>query len=249
MIFYFSGTGNSKWAAMQLASLTKDRTIDITSEEATPDLQEEQQVGVVFPVYAWGMPEPMRQFVTKLGKTKAFTFGLCTCGADAGKTMKQLSRIYRLNSSYSLIMPNNYIIGSELEDEQEVRGKIQNARKELRRISEEILRRQEVYRVQEGTFARVKSGVIHAGFEKFARNTRPFYTTEACNGCGLCVRSCPARTISLANGKPVWGNQCYQCMHCIHYCPQQAVQYGKATKGRRRYTIEAYLTEEKTEES
>lgn len=139
MIFYFSGTGNSKWAAIQLASLTKDRAVDITAEETIPDLQEERQVGFVFPVYAWGVPEPMRQFVTKLGRTRAFTFGLCTCGADAGRTMKQLSRIYRLDSSYSLVMPNNYMIGSELEDEQEVRQKIQNAREELTRIGEELL--------------------------------------------------------------------------------------------------------------
>lgn len=241
MIFSFSGTGNSEWVAAQLARLTEDRTGNITDLEEIPELQDERQVGFVFPIYAWGAPEPMVQFMTKLKKTDAFTFGVCTCGADAGKAMKRLSKIYRLDSSYSLCMPNNYIVGSELEEEFEIRQKIQNAYQELWRISRELLRRERVYRVQEGKFAWLKSGPIHTGFEKFARSTRPFYVTEACIGCGRCVGMCPARSISMVHEKPVWSEQCYQCMRCIHQCPCQAIQYGKATEDRRRYTIQDYL--------
>ncbi|HIW93407.1 MAG TPA: hypothetical protein H9868_02585 [Candidatus Flavonifractor merdipullorum] len=32
-----------------------------------------------------------------------------------------------------------------------------------------------------------------------------------------------------------------QRLRCINECPRQAIQYGKATAGRRRYTIRAYL--------
>ena len=32
MIFYFSGTGNTRWAAIRLASATQERLIDIAEE-------------------------------------------------------------------------------------------------------------------------------------------------------------------------------------------------------------------------
>lgn len=245
MIFYFSGTGNSAWAAEQLAHLTGDQAIDIISFTETPDISTEKQTGFVFPVYAWGVPEPVAGFAKKLKQTKGFTFGICTCGEEAGMAMKHFNRLYPLNSSYSLTMPNNYIIGSDTDGEKEIRTKIDNARKELQKIAEEILQRKNVYRVHEGSLAGLKSGPVNFGFNKFARNTRPFYTTDACNGCGVCVKNCPASTITLKDNTPVWGKHCYQCLRCINECPQQAIQYGKSTEGRRRYTLWPYLAEKK----
>lgn len=241
MIFYFSGTGNSAWAARQLAHLTGDEACDITKLNDLPNMDNAKQIGFVFPVYAWGAPEIMADFAKKLPGTQVFTFGVCTCGEDAGLTMKRFSRLYPLSSSYSLLMPNNYILGSDTDDEGEIRQKIMAARTELERMAQEILRQEEVYRVHEGALAGVKSHLANFGFNKFARSAKPFFAEDSCNGCGQCARNCPASAISLRDGKPVWAAQCCQCLRCINECPQQAIQYGKSTAGRRRYTIRAYL--------
>lgn len=237
MIFYFSGTGNSQWAAEQIACLTEDKAYDISKQKQRPDLHEEKQIGLVFPVYAWGVPEPMLHFAASLEKTDAFTFGVCTCGSEAGLAMKKLSRLYPLNSSYSLVMPNNYIIGADVDDEQTVQRKISAARQEIQALSGEVLQRKNVYRVNEGSFAGLKSGFVNFGFNRFARSTKAFYASDACNGCGLCAKNCPAATISLVDGKPAWGKQCYQCLRCINECPQRAIQYGKGTISKGRYSI------------
>ena len=147
MIFYFSGTGNSAWAARQLARLIGDEAYDITSLKELPDMDNARQIGFVFPVYAWGAPEIMTEFVKKLPKTQSFTFGVCTCGGDAGLTMKQFSKVYPLSSSYSLVMPNNYIIGSDTDNEGEIHQKITAARAELERMAQEIQQQEPVYRV------------------------------------------------------------------------------------------------------
>ena len=244
MIFYFSGTGNSAWAARQLAKLTGDTAYDITSLNERPDIDNAKQIGFVFPVYAWGAPEIMAEFAKKLPHPQAFTFGVCTCGADAGLAMKQFSKVYPLSSSYSLVMPNNYIIGSDTDNEDEILPKLTAARSELERISGEIRRQNWVYRVHEGGLAGVKSHLVNFGFNRFARSTKPFFAEDSCNGCGLCMRSCPAHAITLQDGKPVWAVQCYQCLRCINHCPQQAIQYGKSTAGRRRYTIHSYLPQD-----
>ena len=244
MIFYFSGTGNSAWAARQLARLTDDEACEITNLNGLPDMHHAKQIGFVFPVYAWGAPEIMADFAQKLPRPQVFTFGVCTCGGDAGLTMKQFSKRYPLSSSYSLVMPNNYIIGSDTDDQDEILQKITAARAELERISGEIRRQEQVYRVHEGALAGVKSHLANFGFNKFARSAKPFFAEDSCNGCGLCVRNCPAHAISLRDGTLVWAEQCFQCLRCINECPQQAIQYGKTTAGRRRYTIRAYLPQD-----
>ena len=244
MIFYFSGTGNSAWAARQLARLTGDKAYDITNLNQLPDLDNAEQIGFVFPVYAWGAPEIIVEFAKKLPRTQSFTFGVCTCGGDAGLTMKQFSKVYPLSSSYSLVMPNNYIIGSDTDNEGEIRQKITTARAELKRMAQEIQQQKPVYRVHEGGLAGVKSHLVSFGFNKFARSAKPFFAEDSCNGCGLCMKNCPARAITLRNGKPVWAAQCFQCLRCINECPQQAIQYGKSTAGRRRYTIWEYLPQD-----
>jgi nitroreductase/NAD-dependent dihydropyrimidine dehydrogenase PreA subunit len=53
----------------------------------------------------------------------------------------------------------------------------------------------------------------------------PNITPERCNGCGLCIRVCPADVLSLADGRAiVSGTGCIQCGHCIGACPEQAVR-------------------------
>lgn len=43
MIFYFSGTGNSKWIAQQLAHNTDDELFDITKLAQVPNLEHQKK--------------------------------------------------------------------------------------------------------------------------------------------------------------------------------------------------------------
>lgn len=240
MIYYFSGTGNSRWAARKLAALTGDEARDIIGLDAVPTCQGEARIGLVFPIYAWGAPEPVLDFARQLDKAGAFTFAVGTCGSEAGHALKKLAAVFPLDSCYSLVMPNNYVIGSELEDEATVRAKLDAAETELAAIAAELRENKPVNRVHEGALAGLKSGLANFGFNRFARSTKSFYATDACNGCGLCAQNCPAHTITLTNGKPVWTAQCYQCLRCLNECPQTAIQYGKATETRGRYSLRRY---------
>lgn len=47
---------------------------------------------------------------------------------------------------------------------------------------------------------------------------------------GLC-KALSLSNIRLEDGSPVWGSDCTHCMACICRCPEQAIEYGKASLG------------------
>lgn len=240
MIYYFSGTGNSRWVAGQLASRMGERAVNMVAQTTVPSV-EGQFIGLVFPVYAWGMPEPVLDFVKQLKGKPEFAFGVCTCGGEAGMTMENLGKVFPLDSAYSVVMPNNYVMGSELETAERIASMITDATQKLDRIANQLIARQPAIEVHTGSLAWVKSNVFNLGFNKAARRTSPFFVTDKCISCGICARDCPAHTITMVEGKPQWGKKCYQCTACINLCPTKAIEYGKGTAARGRYRIEDYL--------
>ena len=76
MIFYFSGTGNTKWAASKLASATHEDLISIAPYMRADDsshtlaepfiLKENERLGFVFPVHGWRVPKLVREFIGKM---------------------------------------------------------------------------------------------------------------------------------------------------------------------------------------
>lgn len=235
MILYFSATGNSRWVALQLAEMTGDRAFDMTKRNPTSYDLTGQTIGLVFPIYAWGVPEPVQQFVRALKGSPAFSFAVATCGQEAGRALDKLGEYFPLNSRYSIVMPDNYIFWLEPENGESGREKVEAAKKRLPQIAAEIAKHKPTDEVHRGKMAALKSGPINEGFNRFARSTRPFYADTRCTGCGLCASICPAHTIHLENGKPHWGKSCYQCTACINRCPAGAIQYGKGTRKRTRY--------------
>lgn len=239
MIFYFSGTGNSKWVAEELAKQIDDTAMDLITVGKAPIVPLDT-FGLVFPIYAWGIPEPVRLFLNSATGRSAFSFAICTYGEDAGHAMKDLKSLYPFNSTYSIVMPNNYIIGYDVDPAEVIQHKIASAKIQFQTIAKEVQNQQSVNKVTEGSLPRLKSLLISPLFDRFARRTKPFYATSECISCGLCARNCPTQTIKLIDGKPQWGDHCYQCTACINHCPVQAIQFGKSTINRGRYFLEMH---------
>lgn len=60
---------------------------------------------------------------------------------------------------------------------------------------------------------------------KEARQHFPFLpiTSDACNGCGMCVNTCVHHAITLKDGIAHTNNdECISCMRCIQVCPMHA---------------------------
>lgn len=129
MIFYFSGTGNTKWAASKLAAATREDLISIAPYMRADDsshnlaepfiLKENERLGFVFPVHGWRVPKLVREFISKMKiqrepsdasaenkakaddslKNRPFTYCVCTAGDSIGLTIENLNEVISLNPS------------------------------------------------------------------------------------------------------------------------------------------------------
>jgi len=69
MIFYFSGTGNTRWAAEHLAAATGERLLFIPEElkgDCRYTLAAGERIGFCFPTHGWQPPRIVRQFIRRL---------------------------------------------------------------------------------------------------------------------------------------------------------------------------------------
>jgi len=242
MIFYFSGTGNSEWVAKQIAEGTGDTTVNIIEilrdKKSITDFKANEKIGIVFPIYAWGAPEPVLQFVKMLKTNKEnYLFAIATCGDEAGNAMGRLNKSFPLNSCWSVAMPNNYIIMYDVDSAELVKQKIDSAKVKISVICQDIISGRSVQDVSNGSMPFFKSAIINPFFKIYANNTKNFKVEKACTSCGLCEKLCPLGTISMKDGQPVWGKSCTQCLACISHCPVKAIQYGSSTQNKGRYVF------------
>jgi MinD superfamily P-loop ATPase len=81
----------------------------------------------------------------------------------------------------------------------------------------------------------VFSWIYHLSFKQIEKMDKNFRVDEKCNHCGICRNVCPAQNILMVQGRPVWQHRCEQCLACIQWCPQKAIQVGNKTSGFERY--------------
>jgi ferredoxin/flavodoxin len=262
MIFYFTGTGNSLYAANHIAEAQGERLVSIArlmsrKEDAYHfEMGEKELLGFAFPVFAWGPPKMVLDFISKLDVSgKPYVFSLSTCGNDEGRTTRIMrkalaARGLNLDSAFSLQMPNNSIVGFDV-DPKEVEGeKLKAAELMLSEINKVISKRQtNINLTIPGRFPALKSALVNTLFNRFALSTRHFSADDKCNGCGVCEKVCPVQTIRLDGGRPAWGKECTQCLACINRCPSHAIQYGKGTAQKGRYHHPDLISLEKKDRS
>lgn len=243
MIYYFSGTGNSRAVAQELSRLLDMRAFDISAKDCPSDLCNEQIVIWVFPIYSWGLPPAVVDFIGSINAvTEALHYMVCTCGDDIGRADRQWMRLmaakgFDIGAAYSVQMPNTYTLlpGFDVDSNEVEQKKLSDMPARVKYIVGMILNASKESDVVSGGVSLLKSGVVYPLFCKWGCNTRPFKTSNYCVGCGLCATQCPNGNMTMENGRPRWGNNCTMCLRCYHICPHHAVSYGKVTSGKGQY--------------
>lgn len=249
MIFYFSGTGNSLYAAQRIGTEINEELVSIADELNNKNvfdytLGENEKIGFVFPVYAWQPAVPVINFIKKMNlrnyRNNNYIFSISTCGDDEGHTTSVMKKALaqkglKLNSGFTVAMPNNYILFFDVDSKEVEQKKLAAADKLLAEIKSVIDKEEDgVFKVKKGLLPCTKTYFINPLFRNFSTSAKKFFATDACTQCGLCAKICNTRNITV-NQKPLWGNKCIHCLACIHRCPERAIQFGKVTTKKGRY--------------
>ena len=164
MIFYFSGTGNSKWTAKTLALETGDTLVsipEVINSDCSFTLEKDEHVGFIFPIHGWRVPNIVKEFLTKLtiktlgedtSHVKHYCFCLVTAGDSIGKAMERFQQQLKsvtvndalsLKAVCSLMMPESYVglPGMDVDTKEKELEKKELASKQLKEFSNVLKQR------------------------------------------------------------------------------------------------------------
>ncbi len=234
VIFCYSGTGNSLYAAKKIAASIG---ADIRNMRGMRDVvdSEEDVIGFVFPTYFWGLPKSVGRFIARLQieNKNAYIFAVTTYGGvsygvcDAVNVLLRKQGV-KLSYSAKVKMVENFLPAFECNDSDDLWEK---SDKTLDKIVNEISERKHVLTTPYTVF----NGLAQKTYPPTKPGCAEKFTVSGCENCGLCAKLCPNGNITYENGVPKFGKRCDLCLACLNNCPADAIDYGETTRGKKRY--------------
>lgn len=231
---YLSGTGNTEHCVKLLLSLLdpEARAVPIEQDDAAEWPAGHDFIVLGHSTQYSNCPKMMRDFIVghaDLWRGKRVlclaTMGLFS-GDGAGCSGRLVARCGgTVVGGLQVRMPDSVCDSKALKKPlEENRGIVAAADRKIRETAADI---------EKGTFPREGLGPLHrlAGlfgqrlwfYGKTQRYSDKVAFSDACVGCGTCVRVCPMRNITMEDGRPVAHGNCTMCYRCISLCPERAI--------------------------
>jgi Fe-S-cluster-containing hydrogenase component 2 len=241
-IYYFTGTGNSLYISKKIASfLPVYKIIRITSRNDFSVPISAERLGIVFPVYAWGLPNLVKNLISRITMVNSeYIFAVANYAGNAGAALHQAEGLFKqngvnLNFSASIKMPNNYIIFSHPDKIEKAEKKINSAQTSINNAAVQIASKAQ-NKIKSTISGKLVTTFVHPLFTaNIGKSDKAYFADDKCNHFAICKNLCPVDNIAIQEGKPVWQRKCEQCLACISWCPQKAIQFNKNSFSKDRY--------------
>lgn len=242
--FYFSGTGNTRWAVDEFARIIEEKghqaelvSIDIqtrlSDEQIRAMVAEADAIGFANPIYGGDIPPIMRAFIRRvvdligpLALAKS-VYAINTYGyvnAFGPTEMQKLMAGSGLTlSAYVNIQLCNNVTSSKPLDRNQLAKRMAKGQKELGRLADCLIAGRK--RIK-GHGPQLLIGAMIR--KKVPEAIAKFYQTlgvdaARCTRCLVCVNNCPTGSIQLQGKKFVFSSGCTACMRCYNFCPTGAI--------------------------
>lgn len=224
MLFYFTGTGNSLYAAKGIEPnpISIPQAIHQEVLEFTADA-----IGIVCPVYGHEVPQMVREFLQKANFHTDYFYMVLTYGNRHGGAAELAQKLYQacgIQPAYInvLLMVDNWLPSFDMDEQRKLDKGVEA---HLRKIAADIAARKRwIAPVTDADRA------AHQEFlERMAQQPPDAWqhlirVTDRCIGCGICEMVCPSGSIRVVGGKAVHiPGSCQTCLSCVHNCPEKAI--------------------------
>lgn len=252
-IFYFTGTGNSLAVAKDICNELGDAELVSIPAVVNGNIEADTPViGLIFPVYIWGMPNMVADFVSKLNVTEdQYVFAVTTCAGQPGETLIQLQKLLQKNGADlkagfavreapNTIQEDNVFIKTAMLIERN--SKISRSGKE--RLSEivDVIKNKNEHKPETSSLVLNKFGnFVYGNAIDRIKTMGQFWVDEKCNLCLNCQRICPSNNIEIRNEKPYWNQNCEFCQACVQWCPKEAIHIKNEDLNRRYHNPEVKI--------
>ena len=233
IVFYCSGTGNSKYIAelfcqnMNAMCHSIEENIDFEQLLKTEDV-----VAFCYPVYMSRVPRIMREFVARhmkqLNNKKLIIF--CTqliLSGDGSRAFVDLFKENRVEVIYAehFFMPNNVnnVFFLPMTSDKGIKRCIENSQRKMQTVCHNI-KNEKIKKRGFNIISRILGlfqGVFMPMVEKQSNNSVKI--TNDCTKCGICVSICPMNNLAYKNENITHKNNCTMCYRCINKCPKKAI--------------------------
>ncbi|WP_251623115.1 EFR1 family ferrodoxin [Odoribacter lunatus] len=232
IVLYFTGTGNSLYAARQLAGKHAEvLSIPQMVKQGRYEF-EADEIGIVYPIYGHMPPYMVRQFIRRAKLKAEYKFAVLTYGArkcDSVEIWNDISRKVGNAFDYigTIIMVDNWLPNFDMNEQILIDKHIPE---NLQKIAADLA---EHKRWHEPVTEDERQ--MHRGFMQWTKldpevgflmkSEKCFTVTDACIGCGACVSVCPRGNYELTSAGVKMSGDCEYCFACIQNCPQKAIRF------------------------
>lgn len=239
IIYYFSGTGNTKIVAdMIKKEFTKNqynvdviRIEDVLKDGLNIDIEKYDLIGIGCPVIAYSTPNIVSNFIRRLpngNHKKAFIFrtagGVAPVNYNASKTtIRKLER-----KGYEVFYERVFSIGSNWIvrfDDKVVKQLFEATGRKAAAMCGEITDGKRRI-LKTGIGLRIRKELMMHIIPLVMRLVgKDLIVNGSCSHCGICIKNCPAGNIIEKNGKVRFKLSCNSCMRCVYSCPKGAINF------------------------
>lgn len=224
MVFYFTGTGNSLYAAKQL----DDTCISIPQVMKNGDVTfTADSIGIVTPIYGHEVPPMVKEFLHKATFHTKYFYMVLTYGNRHGGAAELAQKLCEecgiaVNYINILWMVDNWLPSFDMNEQKKIDKHVDEQIAAIR--ADIAVRKNWIFPVTDADRAAHQEYLSRIGqmpanvFQHFIK------VGDGCVGCGICEQVCPSGSIHVVNGKAVHTpGRCQTCLACVHACPQKAI--------------------------
>lgn len=184
MILFFTGTGNSRYIAQVIQSVTGDEIVSINNlikSSSKDSIKSESPLVFVAPIYAYRIPRIVDKFIRETsfeGNKKAYFVTNCGLGAgNAAAYTKNLcsDKGFNYQGFASIVMPENYVALFSVPEEPEAEAIIQEAMPQIHSIAETIKNQQILKQNRVNPIRKFLTAIITPVFYRFIIKAKGFH--------------------------------------------------------------------------